>query len=290
MLDRPAAQGVYQRKPSNAMFAVLHPLCRMNDHVVLNNQDKEHLVFTIETSLKINKRFQFFLWAQGALQGFIPHETLLCAYGHIAQMRFKYEAFSRGVLDSEVEQELGSPVNGLLSRLIEVWLHDGGKPCLFRPDAGGSTDMQSGRQRLSADLQRCGFGHIGAHGTRQMQGDYGSFFVFTGADPYSVRDAYLLELLMPYLHTALHRMLANESDEDAVTASIETLLSGREIQVLRRVKNGKTNQEIGQILDISPLTVKNHVQRILRKLNVSNRAQAVGKGAASRLFSPDDAS
>ncbi len=262
----------------------------MSDYVVLNIQDKEHLVFTIETSLKINKRFQFFLWAQGALQGFIPHERLLCVYGDIANMRFKYEAFSSGVLDSEVEQELNKPVNGLLSRLIEVWLHDGSKPCLFRPETDGFTDTQSGRQRLRNDLRRWGFGHIAAHGTRQMQGGHGSFFVFTGTDPHTARDAYLLELLMPYLHTALHRMLVNESSEKAAAISAETLLSGREIQVLQWVKNGKTNQEIGQILNISPLTVKNHVQKILRKLNVSNRAQAVGKGAASRLFSPDDAS
>lgn len=259
----------------------------MSDYVVLNTQDKEHFVFTIEASLKINKRFQFFLWAQGALQGFIPHETLLCAYGDIAQMRFRYETFARGVLDSEVEREISSPVNGLLPRLLELWLHDGGKPCLLSP-ATGATDMQSGRQRLRTDLQRCGFGHVAAHGTLHMQDGYGSFFVFIGSDPHTARDAYLLELLMPYLHTALHRMLANENNDETVPTFTETLLSGREIQVLQWVKNGKTNQEIGQILNISPLTVKNHVQKILRKLKVSNRAQAVGKGAASRLFSPDD--
>jgi hypothetical protein len=37
------------------------------------------------------------------------------------------------------------------------------------------------------------------------------------------------------------------------------------------------------ILDISPLTVKNHVQKTLRKLNVLNRTQAVGKALALRL-------
>ena len=61
------------------------------------------------------------------------------------------------------------------------------------------------------------------------------------------------------------------------------LLSKREIQVLHWVKGGKTNQEIGQILDISPPTVKNHLQNIMRKLNVNNRAQAVGKATTLRL-------
>ena len=65
----------------------------------------------------------------------------------------------------------------------------------------------------------------------------------------------------------------------------DQVLSGREVQVLNWVRNGKTNQEIAMILDISPLTVKNHMQKILRKLNVSNRAQAVAKAIAARIMS-----
>ena len=41
---------------------------------------------------------------------------------------------------------------------------------------------------------------------------------------------------------------------------------------------GKTNWEIAQVLRISEHTVKNHVQRILIKLKVNSRAQAVAKG------------
>ena len=93
---------------------------------------------------------------------------------------------------------------------------------------------------------------------------------------------------MPYLHMALYRMLANESGGKPPGAATKGLLSLREIQVLQWVKNGKTNEEIGQILGISPPTVKNHMQKILRKLNVSNRAQAVGKGVALRLLPPGD--
>jgi DNA-binding CsgD family transcriptional regulator len=57
---------------------------------------------------------------------------------------------------------------------------------------------------------------------------------------------------------------------------------------LHWVKNGKTNNEIGQILGISAPTVKNHVQNIMRKLNVNNRAQAVGKSAVLRLLAPGE--
>ena len=61
-------------------------------------------------------------------------------------------------------------------------------------------------------------------------------------------------------------------------------MTGREIEILGWVQEGKSNQEIGVILNLSPLTVKNHVQKILRKLDVRNRAQAVSKATAMRLI------
>jgi transcriptional regulator EpsA len=142
---------------------------------------------------------------------------------------------------------------------------------------------------LLADLKRCDCGHVVAHGVKETPGTGGSFFVFVRQpNPPAARDVYLLDLLMPYLHMALHRMLAHEHSGTTLEVSTETRLSKREIQVLHWVKNGKTNQEIGQILDVSPLTVKNHVQKIMRKLNVTNRAQAVGKSATLRMLAPGE--
>jgi len=56
-------------------------------------------------------------------------------------------------------------------------------------------------------------------------------------------------------------------------------LSARETEVLHWLCNGKSNWEIGQILDLSQYTVKNHVSRILKKLEVNNRQHAAVKGA-----------
>jgi len=55
------------------------------------------------------------------------------------------------------------------------------------------------------------------------------------------------------------------------------VLTEREAEILKWVALGKTNPEIGSILEISAFTVKNHMQRVFKKLDVSNRAQAVGK-------------
>lgn len=258
----------------------------MSTSARLSHYDLEHFVVTVETSLKINKRSQFFLWSQGALQGFIPHETLVCAYGDIERMKCTFETFSGAVLDDNFEQAVGDPANGMLPHIMDDWLRGGRVPWLHTQDG----EDQEGRRQLLADLKRSGFGHVAAHGF--AHGEYGTFMAFVQLKtPPTQRCAYLMELLLPYVHTALHRVMASERSGKADdSSSIITLLSKREIQVLYWVKNGKTNRDIGQILNINPPTVKNHVQNIMRKLNVANRAQAVGKSATLRLVAPDDAS
>jgi LuxR family maltose regulon positive regulatory protein len=52
-------------------------------------------------------------------------------------------------------------------------------------------------------------------------------------------------------------------------------LTRREIEILVLLAPGLVNKEIGARLFISPETVKKHTQAIYRKLNVSNRRQAV---------------
>lgn len=51
-------------------------------------------------------------------------------------------------------------------------------------------------------------------------------------------------------------------------------LTGREIEIIRLVAEGKTNKEIANLLHISEKTVKNHVRNIFHKLNVGDRTQA----------------
>lgn len=49
-------------------------------------------------------------------------------------------------------------------------------------------------------------------------------------------------------------------------------LSPREVEVLRRVSEGHSNERIGRELGLSPLTVKSHLTRIGRKLGTGDRA------------------
>lgn len=54
-------------------------------------------------------------------------------------------------------------------------------------------------------------------------------------------------------------------------------LTRREIEVLDMMAGGSTNGAIGEALIISEVTVKSHVQHILRKLRASNRAEAAAR-------------
>lgn len=51
-------------------------------------------------------------------------------------------------------------------------------------------------------------------------------------------------------------------------------LTERELQVLKQVAKGKTNQQIASKLNISMHTVRTHVNHILSKLHLANRVQA----------------
>ena len=56
----------------------------------------------------------------------------------------------------------------------------------------------------------------------------------------------------------------------------ELNLTDRESEVLRWIANGKTNREIGEILEMSPRTVNKHLEQIFPKLGVENRTAAAG--------------
>jgi DNA-binding NarL/FixJ family response regulator len=52
-------------------------------------------------------------------------------------------------------------------------------------------------------------------------------------------------------------------------------LTPRELDILRHVAAGMRNREVGELLDVSEQTIKNHLSSILHKLGVPNRTHAV---------------
>ena len=108
--------------------------------------------------------------------------------------------------------------------------------------------------------------------------------VALGAADYVLKDSSREELI-----SAITRAAAGESpSEDSILHRVkdtmsrrrervdrsEIPLTNRELQVLRHVALGLSNREIGRSLGISIETVKEHVQNILRKIDVADRTQA----------------
>ena len=252
------------------------------DTSITDSLTMERMLHAIEGSLKVSRRVHFFLWSQGALQGLLPHDMLLCVFGDFVNTRFKFDFFSQTKVDQEVIDKLTDPVEGLLHRIIQDWLDGERIPCRYsvKPE-------KPSEDPLHTYLRRIGYDQVIAHGAREIQGSESSFFIFfqkSNINGTRSAETHLLDMVMPHLHMALYRMLPNERNGNSPEISPESILSTRELEVLHWVREGKTNHDIGQVLQISPLTVKNHVQSILRKLNVSNRAQAVAKGQSSHLF------
>ena len=60
--------------------------------------------------------------------------------------------------------------------------------------------------------------------------------------------------------------------------------SGREVEVLQLVSDGRSNKEIGEALGLSALTVKSHLARIARKLGTGDRAEMVALAMRSGVI------
>ena len=72
-----------------------------------------------------------------------------------------------------------------------------------------------------------------------------------------------------------HGMLTEPSRPAGSIVALQRSLTSRERQVLDELRRGRANREIAQTLGVSVTTINKHVQKVLKKLHVRTRAQAV---------------
>jgi len=76
------------------------------------------------------------------------------------------------------------------------------------------------------------------------------------------------------LHPSIARRLIQELTQPTALPPTQEPLTEREMEVLRLVAKGYTNEEIGDTLVVSERTARGHVSSILSKLHLANRTQA----------------
>lgn len=229
--------------------------------LIPDSREQEYLLHALEGAPAISTQRELFLWSQGALQAVLPHAALLCIaldeQGRARQLACLHST----PLAPAARALLCDAVQGPAPAWLRQWQAGGGQP-------------------LALPAGTLGHGLI--HGSGTLAGG-GSAFALLGlpaaAGP---REAWLLQLLLPYLHLALQR-IATTSAMAAASARVRgpaPEVSPRQAEILEWLREGKSNEEIGHLLGISALTVKNHLQRLYRQLGVSNRAHAVARSTA----------
>ena len=250
---------------------------------LLDVRELEALLLNMDASLGVHVRAQFFSWTQGLLQSLVRHKALLCVLRLEKPLSYRVDAFTT-VADPTAFADCFRREPAAVPALCKLWKQHSLRPVICEasqlPAPVGAL--------LGRELAHIGATRIALYGSADAVGEPSSLFMFACEPQQSGGDeSYVLELIVPFVHAAWIRCQPREvsrSDSPAVVPG--GLLTPREREVLRWIYLGKSNAEIGAILKISALTVKNHVQKTLRKLKVVNRAQAVGKALDARIIEP----
>jgi transcriptional regulator EpsA len=242
----------------------------------------ESIVLNLDASLRVHARAHFFSWTQGLLQSLVRHELLICTQCHGKPPAFRADGFSMASPEPAQFSDMFMRDASVAPALLKSW-----EERRFQPVVTETKDATFGNGAFLRELERLGVTQLLSHGVHDADGRAITLFTFA-CRPGSIgaRQVYLAQLLAPAMHAAWVRTQVTRAPGSSEKSATQNVLTAREQDILKWIYLGKSNFEIGAILKISPLTVKNHVQKILRKLNVVNRTQAIGKALELRIFTP----
>ena len=253
---------------------------------MLGNLEEEYLLRAWESALHIRTLKQFFLWASGEMQALLPHAILTCIHFDEQDVVRRIECLHNNSHTPATMSALNHPVEGHAVRLARHNRVNHNLPLILDQHATATRHVVAD---LYSELQRLKLDNALAIGTEALSGGASFFALFSLTEGPTERHVHCLNLLLPCLHLAFQRVLSLEGERSQTSISAGTSgpqesLTERESEILFWITKGKNKDEISMILKISPVTVKNHIHRIYKKLKVHNRVQAVLRCHSLRLL------
>jgi transcriptional regulator EpsA len=226
-------------------------------------------------------------WLQGDVQQFLPHDILVAAWGdfHVEVIHYDVMSSLAGVASENSSSQV---ITQRLKSLFDQWVFHDRKPFVVPMD-GDDFLLDKARLSGSADRTLPRMRSALIHGISDYRGRHDCLFVLLSTQSQRTRrERIALKLLMPYIDCALRQAELQPSNAAAIELATplrpgsqvgsdneDNALNTREVEIMEWVSRGKTNGEIGDLLNVSPFTVKNHMQRIFKKLDVFSRSQAI---------------
>ncbi|MDB5744865.1 MAG: transcriptional regulator, LuxR family [Polaromonas sp.] len=254
----------------------------MQSYTLPIREDAGRYLKLIEAGASIRRHVDLLYWLQGDMQRCLPHDILLAGWGNFQEGGVQHDIVSR--LPGARSYAPGTDVLPfLLGKFYDCWVAALRNPCRM--------SFRNFEYLLGTTSLPGSFGHalrgmrsVLIHGLRDERSQNECLYVMLSPHeiPEESSDT-AIRMLLPCIDAALRQisLMPQQRKQVSKPTSLppeDTLgLSDREVQIMAWVAMGKTNSEIGSILNISGFTVKNHMQRIFQKLNVFNRAQAVSK-------------
>ncbi len=258
----------------------------MSSAIRLSEAEREYLSEIVESSLRVINRHQFFLWTQGPVQRLVPHEILLCGVDDGSRQGLEQHHFEATRYFREIHFEaLCKPQTGLVAHLLQISERTQDmvvlSPSIKHATAALDTALLDlVRENELRNLAAC----LWMGPRRRLQ----AYYSFSRVADLGERTAYFLELLVPHLHATFLRVMAHQ-EVAAVGNGARSgrLVTPRQEEILGLIRDGRTNVEIADILEVSPWTIKNHIQMIFQRLNTSNRTQAITRAISLGILRSD---
>jgi transcriptional regulator EpsA len=247
----------------------------------LDAYDGARFVRILSESRLIRRHAELLGWLK-EVQQFLPHEILVAAWGDFQRWNVKCEVVCHlpGV---PATQGRGCALDDLLRDLYPQWTRSGREPLVLQANAVAALCKPCACALHSA-LR--GMHSVLVHGVRDKRSGCDSLYIALGTSSFNELGHYsrfiaLAHLLLCQIDIVWRRLAAFRLDDlpgaEAIALPRSFALSAREHEILLSLSRGSSNSDIAEALDISLFTVKNHLQRIFRKIGVSNRTQAAAR-------------